>query len=804
MKGDMTKNRSSDFLDKLEHSSDLNSVGTDQLLDILDQEISNSTDLPKRESNTKQPRRSAADRHERVGSALSEGYTSGDSVGSFTSSFLGGLEEDAALSLEREVRKHAELSNSNGGNESNLNNSFTARTIEHETSPVKTGNYSDGNMSSSSLRRQPFDNPFRSQKQGIFHKKDDTSSVGGVSTSSKSKGAMSAAEGRRVSFSSKDPHHQTTSPRSVSKKFDLDKDSTADTFSLGSLGSLAVTASTRSGSLQSHFTKHTRSSKSSRSSRSSHTSAASSQSSASARERRQRRELQPVKSSHSNTGTRGSLGSSSRRRRRSGGDGKDIEMGTNTNKRRNHADLHSHHPTRYPKRSGMYGQIDEEDESSQDDAFDEIYGELVMAANGSDDEGLFRRVDRVKKSIQNHNGNTGFLDSLLESQPLVNKTSDNTDDQSVGEKSFLSDFLHNRAVQNGTTKQRKGASSASKSSSVAADDINDTFKDKCQNYANNSDSINVARQHVAAAYRKVQQLNKDGYLLPTSRVEFVKYGLLALILAPMIHVFITIVMGGKGDAGKSVRANSNLNPGNSDLTEQFNTVSSAKADGSSYVMLSSSSSVRENIILVPDADWFDLPPRPPKRVALPTRLDPRGRPDSAIVLFTLSASKSDGDTTTNTNANNNLWESIRSDLQPKPLDAWPSWYHNSVSHVREDGFTIMYPIRKREDAKNALTQLTEEVGRSQFYEFVTFDESSIDEDVLITNVDLHPLPRKQTDVMIRRTISTGAAGRGKSKENEESVLVLRRVQDLPQEDDLTLRDFQGPALDDVVWNKSSR
>jgi hypothetical protein len=453
----------------------------------------------------------------------------------------------------------------------------------------------------------------------------------------------------------------------------------------------------------------------------------------------------------------------------------------------------------------MYGQIDEEGESSEDEAFDEIYGGLVMAASGSADEGLFRRVDKVKKSIQNHNGNTGFLDSLLESQPLVNNAKDNTDDQSLGEKSFLSDFLHNRAAQNGTAKQRKGTSSAPKGSSVAADtNNNDTFKDKCQSYVNNSDSI--AKQHVLAAYRKVQQWNKDGYLLPTSRVEFVKYGILALILAPMIHVFITIAMGGKSHslAVKSFRANANHNTGNAHLLEQFNTVSSASADGSSYVMLSSSSSVRENLILVPDSDWIDLPPKPPKRVALPTRLDPRGRPDSAIVLFTLSASKRDGDTAMNTDANNNLWESIRSDLQPKPLDVWPSWYHNSVSHVREDGFTIMYPIRNRENAKNALKQLAEEVGKSQFYEFVTWDESSIDDGVVITNTDLPPLPRKQTDVMIRRTISTGTAGRGKSQKNDVSVLVLRRVKDLPQEDDLTLRDFEGPALDDVVWNKSSR
>jgi hypothetical protein len=443
----------------------------------------------------------------------------------------------------------------------------------------------------------------------------------------------------------------------------------------------------------------------------------------------------------------------------------------------------------------MYGQIDEESEYGQEEVLDDfLYGGLD--SNGSDEDGLFRRVDKVKKSIQNENG--GFLDSLLESQPLVNKANDDTDNESVGEKSFLSDFLHDRAAQNGTTKQRKGVGAASKGLMVSTDEKNNNndFKDKCQNYVSNNNALSLVKHYAFTAFRRVQQWNKNGYILPTSRIEFVKYGLLALIFAPLFHVAITMALGGKSHRhGKSVHTYLTQNKVNPSQT--------AKEVGSLYVMLSSSSSVKENVILIPDTDWIEMPPKPPKRIALPPRLGPRDRPESAMVLFSLSAS-SESNPSTNINGNTKLWESIRSELRPKPIDAWPSWYHNSSSHIREDGFTVMYSIRKRDEAKSSLTQLAEEFGQSSFYEFLAWDETNPDVDIELDNADIPRLPRKQTDIMIRKTIPTSASGRGKSQDASASdVLVLRRVRDLPIEDDLTLRDFEGPPMDEIIWNKAS-
>ena len=42
--------------------------------------------------------------------------------------------------------------------------------------------------------------------------------------------------------------------------------------------------------------------------------------------------------------------------------------------------------------------------------------------------------------------------------------------------------------------------------------------------------------------------------------------------------------------------------------------------------------------------------------------------------------------------------------------------------------------------------------------------------------------------------------KGPGQSLSDEVLVMRRIQDLPIKDDLTLRDFEGP--DDVIWNKS--
>ncbi|KAL7487279.1 hypothetical protein ACHAW6_012875 [Cyclotella cf. meneghiniana] len=815
MKGisDTSNKKSSEFLDKLESSHDLNSVGTDQLLDMLEHEVYADTPSSKSKPNANDKRRSGAERRRRISV---EGYSSGEA--SFTSSFLGGLEEDKALAIESEVSTSRQGDGVAGKDRKLLSKSLTRVEASSKNtvlvgSPVNTGNYSDSNMSQTRLRRQPFDNPFRSQKQDIFYKRDDKDGSGSVSVasaSSKSRNGMLTTLGGRnvekqsVSFSSKDKTqsyaikpNETTSPQSISKKYDLG-DSQFEIFSLGSLGSLAVSASTRT-SYPSHITKSTRSSRSSRSSRS--TQSGSTNSSHSAQERRQRRELHPD----------GSIGSSRRRRRRSGSNSRDLEIGVKTSRRRMHADLHSHHPTRYPKRSGMYGQIEEGDEDNHHERFDELYDGI--ATGGSDDEGLFRRVDKVKKSIKNDN-NDDFLDSLLVKKPAAKDT--DCDNKSIGEASFLSNFLNKRAIQNGT-KQRKGPTAASIASSVSSPNrFGSTFKDK-ENRGTSKYVLTVAKQTASAAFRKVEKWYKAGYLFPRTRVEFVKYGLMAMIVAPLFHVALTILIDGENHMhrGKSPHAKnfdnevkrlgSNSEAVLSTITHHWG--------GSSQVMLSASSSLKENFILIPDADWIDLKPKPPERLALPPRLDHRDKPDSAMILFSISASNGKDDLSTNMDANINLWESIREQLHPKPIDVWPSWYHDAWSHFREDGFTLMYSIRKRDEAKRALIIMAEKFGQSSIYEFVAWNDFGYDADSTSSKPEkfAERLRGGKTDVMIRTTISTqpdivavSNDRRGKAQKpviTEEPVLVMRRVKELPVEDELTLREFEGPPLEDILWGE---
>jgi hypothetical protein len=518
----------------------------------------------------------------------------------------------------------------------------------------------------------------------------------------------------------------------------------------------------------------------------------------------------------------GSIGSGSRRRRRrSGGSARDLDVGSKFNRRNKvHADLHSHHPTRYPKRSNIYGQIDEESEYSQDEPFDDLYG--GMTASGSDEEGLFWRVDRVKQTIQKDNSDI-FLDSLLAKQP-VDIEDNEGDDKSLGETSFLSDFLNNRATNNGT-KQRKGAGALMRSSLNSGNDLDTSFKDKRHHFDTTNDPSNIVKQYMNATVRQVISWQEEGYLFPRTRVEFVRYALIALIIAPLFHVALTILFDGGNHRNNNISASSKsfLNIEDAARTEinpyeKYAALHSANEAnnwaGSSQVMLSGSSSVKENFILIPDSDWADLPPKPLKRVALPPRLDPWNKPDSAMVLYTLSASNGN-DLFTNTNANVNLWEAIRKQLKPKPLDAWPSWEHNSKLQFREDGFTMMYALRKREEAKSALIQLAEKFDQSMLYEFVAWNEGS-DQDIgSVTPIAVdEQLQGGRTDIMIRRTISTslgvasdkrdlrGKAQSQKAYASKEPVLVMRRVTDLPVEDELTLREFEGPPLEEIVWKKA--
>ena len=75
-----------------------------------------------------------------------------------------------------------------------------------------------------------------------------------------------------------------------------------------------------------------------------------------------------------------------------------------------HGNLHDRHPTRYPKRSGLTGGLLEEGEeqegndgtSSNDDASGDengARGKGVKNNSSTDEGGLFRRVDKVRKEL---------------------------------------------------------------------------------------------------------------------------------------------------------------------------------------------------------------------------------------------------------------------------------------------------------------------------------------------------------------------------------------------------------------------
>ncbi|KAL7461838.1 hypothetical protein ACHAXS_002235 [Conticribra weissflogii] len=283
--------------------------------------------------------------------------------------------------------------------------------------------------------------------------------------------------------------------------------------------------------------------------------------------------------------------------------------------------------------------------------------------------------------------------------------------------------------------------------------------------------------------------------------------------------------------------------------------------GSSQVMLSHSSSLGENLILMPDSDWLDLQisrnqaiqassrgflsffrkgavsdadlPQPPKRLPLPPMLDPLYDSANSVVLYFITASngKDIADqfdpanilsvSELNTQANTKLWKDIQTRLNPKPSDAWPCWNQNSLAQFREDGFVLMYPMKRRVHAEKALKKLARDFGQSIFYEFITWTETPSESDFgtgsALTRVEdsigraserassirrvgkdgsaiiIPALPGGATDVMIRTTISV------RGDQADVPAVVMRRVKDLPIEDELTMREFEGPPEDEVVW-----
>lgn len=704
-----------------------------------------------------------------------------------------------------------------------------------------------------------------------------------------------------------DPEHNSDSG-------DNQRHYASDHFSV--TGSLAV--SVKSGSNRSRSSYTTRSSRSSRSSHGSATTA-STHSSKSSQERRQRRELRPAVSDRKKKGRRvnngdassrassshasGSRASSSRastsRASTSHASGGSINSNgslyrrnsKHKNKGKLYANLHDEHPTRYPNRSSMI-----QEELNEDDLEDDV----ILAAcmnHGSDlnssSEDLFART---KGKSNSKDASDDFLGGLIASTTNKNVASslDKDDTASVGDTSFLSDFLsghlNNGGDGRGGAKQRKGGSVMSEMSSLPPNNRNDDVKagilkkkskkdhrdegmawfrralQRAGNWYAHGDPLPRTRQDC------IQWCEDGGSLFPRSKKEWVQWGVLALLLTPLLHLAVQYI----------ITANYSINDyygGEIQFISENGVVGSAKANlagkdgrgqsplyslgtskswaGSSMVMLSRRSSPRENFILIPDADWIELQisrnhaaknsdgrtaffkkssakdaPKPPQRLPLPSVLDPIHDSTAALVLFSLTAVngnnipiKGSDVSNLNTNANINLWNAIRYRLKPEPVDAWPSWSHNSLAQFREDGFTLVYPYSRRNVARNALVKLASEFGQSSFYEFITWSETPTDSDFGFSGgsdetkgaleragsirrigedgsaIIIPPLPEGMSDIMIRNTIivdETAAKTGG-----EHPSVVMRRVKDLPVDDELTMREFEGPNVDEIIWSKKA-
>jgi hypothetical protein len=586
------------------------------------------------------------------------------------------------------------------------------------------------------------------------------------------------------------------------------------------------------------------------------------------------------------------------------------------NKGKLYANLHEEHPTRYPQRSSMI-----EEEPNEDDLEDDGVGNAGLYYGSdlnSSNEDLFARTKGGNKTQEDEGDD--FLGGLIASTTKKNVTTslEKDDNASVGDTSFLSDLLsghlNNGGDGRGGAKQRKGGSVLSgltsspsinpsdgaksdknRSKSKKYDDDEhdeddnttiigqmENFRDegmvwvrrtiqKAANWYEHGDPLPRTRQEC------IQWYEEGGSPFPRSKKEWVQWGVLALILSPLLHLTVMYLITGNSSSndyyggeiqfvsniGVVGNAKANLAGKNGGGQSSLYSLGSSKSwAGSSMVMLSRRSSLRENLVLIPDADWIelhisrnqastnsegrtsffsrkrssakDIIPKPPQRLPLPSLLDPIGDSTKYKVLFQLTASNGNNLPTgkgsdvskLNSNANFNLWNAIQNRLAPIPEDAWPSWSHNSLSQFREDSYTLMFPYSRRNEARKALVKLAGEFGQSSLYEFITWSETPTDSDYGFSGggvrgdgaegtmeragsvrrigkdgsaIIIPSLPEGRSDVMIRSTIvvdEKSAETRG-----EYPSVVMRRVKDLPVEDELTMREFEGPSVDEISWSK---
>jgi hypothetical protein len=244
---------------------------------------------------------------------------------------------------------------------------------------------------------------------------------------------------------------------------------------------------------------------------------------------------------------------------------------------------------------------------------------------------------------------------------------------------------------------------------------------------------------------------------------------------------------------------------------------------SSMAMLSKPSTLHENFLLIPDTVWVELQIsrnkvqsrgkgndaiKLPKRLPLPSVIDHEFSSPSSMVLFYVTAVNSTAlllsdnvnanPSKRNMRVNTRLFEAMQERLKPQPIGVWPCWAHNSLAHFCKDGLIAMYPSMKRKEARVTMKRLAKAFGQSTIYEFITTSDRAKSERRVGSDgseIIIPGLRNGRSDVMVRRSLSTDA----KDKDGAGPAVVMRRVKNLAVEDELTMRDWEGPSLEQVVW-----
>ena len=456
-----------------------------------------------------------------------------------------------------------------------------------------------------------------------------------------------------------------------------------------------------------------------------------------------------------------------------------------------------------------------------------------------------------------------FLDGLIASATKDGKhrqhlsgrqrRGDQTDDDeaSVGSRSFLSDLL----ASNQSARKRRGSTILT-GKSLATDASSLTFSAT----SNEVSSLNIYKDRGRAPLRRSHYSERGddstaytftstmhryivdgGAFLPKTRKEWVVMVMLAVLLSPLVHVVLVNSLGHfglrysdslRGTGEEDIPTLTVASPEERRKKEQ----EMQRADawvGSAQVMLAKSSSLGENVILIPDADWIELQIRrrrsgaalrPPKRLPLPPVLDPPHDTSlttnsNGVVLYSLTAQNGHNLPAGSDNGDSlamqtQLWEAIQLLTKPTPLDAWPCWSHNSLAQFREDGYAVLYSLGEWRQARRQVAQLAQKFGQSTAYEFATVDGQSgglrgATEEERLEGKDgsslvVPALPNSRSDAMVRRTLPVAAPYQEWEEDVDElSSVVLRRVGVLPVEDELTMQEWEGPPLEQVIWKRGA-